>query len=160
LPTGTVVWADANGTVLAEVFTSGITNYANLGLNPTGFEIVGILFNVDATESVALSAFPGTFVYYEDADCSGPPYGWRSIYPYSLIEIDGRLLTPSARVGDGVLMRGRRDGAYFDDSSQQFIATSDCVEAEAVVPAYALSQYTPAPEILNAAYPVRLEQLP
>jgi len=162
LPTGAVVWADGNGTVLAEVFTSGIFNHANLGLNPTGWPIVGDFFNIDATGSVVLSAQPGTLVYYVDSDCSGPPYGWRPNYPYSLIEIDGRFLTPSANVSnEGVLMRGRRYGAYLDDRSQQFIATGDCAEVETLLGSvYALSEYTPPPEILNAAYPVRLEQLP
>ena len=77
-----------------------------------------------------------------------------------VLEIDGLLYALSAKLTDGTLMLGLRiTGAYGNDG-ETYYPTSECTEVEQVVPTYSLSEFTPAQEVLNAVYPVRLEQLP
>jgi len=161
LPTGEVVWSDANGVVLAEVYTVGINNFAALGSTPEGGEIIGHLVNYEDTESVIVkSACAGCFIYYLEPDCSGTPYGWKKGGWNNLLEINGTFFTPSTLLSSSTLFRGARSSAGYDKRLESFFSTGECEQGDSVLPAYALSQFTPAPEILNAAYPVRLEQLP
>ena len=160
LPSGEIVWVDASGAVLAKVFRSGVMNHANFGLNGLGKDIVGELINLDASQEVVVSAFPGAGFYYVDSDCSGTPYGWTSSFLFSLLDIDGRLYTPSAKLTNQTLMRGSRTTGAYAVSDGTYTPTSECTEVEQVVPTYSLSEFTPAQEVLNAVYPVRLEQLP
>ena len=158
LPAGEVVWVDANGVVLAKVFRRGISNYVNFGLNNLGYEVVGHLINLDESQEVVVSAFAQAGIYYLEADCSGTPFSYSTNFTTSLLDVDGRFYTQSARVTDGTLMRGiRRSGTYH---LGVYTPTTECEEIEQVVSTFSLSEFTPAPEILNAAYPVRLEQLP
>ena len=160
LPSGEVVWVDATGTVLAKVYRRGMSNYVNFGLNHLGQEVVGRLINLDESQEVVVSAFSSAGrIYFIDSDCGGTPYGWNTSSTHSLLDLDGRLYTPSAKLTDGTLMRGsRKSGAY--NNSGEYTPTSECTEVEKVVPTYSLSEFTPAQEVLNAVYPVRLEQLP
>ena len=152
LPTGEVVWSDANGVVLAEVYTLGINNYATLGSRSEGGEIIGHLVNYEDTESVIVkSACGGCSIYYLEPDCSGTPYGWTTGNWSNLLEINGALLTPSTKLSDSTLFRAARSSAGYDNRTENFISTGECEQGDSVLPAYALSQFTPAPEILNAA---------
>ena len=95
---------------------------------------------------------------YLDADCSGTPYSWSSGFTESLLDLDGRFYTQSTKLTAGTLMRGlRRPGQYRGDTGA-YTPTSECTEVEQVVPTYSLSEFTPAQEVLNAVYTVRLEQ--
>ena len=159
LPSGEVVWVDATGTVLAKVFRSGISNYVNFGLNQLVREVVGHLINLDESQEVVVSAFSsgGQFYYI---DSGGTPYGWNTSFTHNLLDLDGRLYTLSAKLTDGTLMRGLRKSGAWNKSTGVYTPTSECTEVEQVVPTYSLSEFTPAQEVLNAVYPVRLEQLP
>jgi len=161
LPSGEVVWVDATGTVLAKVYRSGVTNYVNFGLNQLGREVVGHLINLDESQEVVVSAFSSAgLVYFIDNDCGGTPYSWDTNFTTSLLDLDGRLYTQSAKLTDGTLMRGLRKSGAYNKSTGVYTPTSECIEVEQVVATYSLAEFTPAQEILNAVYPVRLEQLP
>ena len=152
---------DATGTVLAKVYRRGMSNYVNFGLNHLGQEVVGRLINLDESQEVVVSAFSSAGrIYFIDSDCGGTPYGWSTGFTRSLLDIDGRLYTPSAKLTDGTLMRGLRTSGAYDEDTGVYTPTSECTELEQVASTYSLAEFTPAQGVLNAVYPVRLEQLP
>ena len=154
--TGPVVVYDANDVVLGEVVTT-----SNAGV-PI-IEVLGVqfpraaLFNEPISESVILTASNPVSAFYLQSDCLGLPFVENE---YDLIEVDGGHYVPDTSLGkENLLLASKRQktGGSF---SLVYDPASDCETLDLVKTVYPTAPYTPAPEILNAAYPVRLEQLP
>ena len=154
--TGPVVVYDANDVVLGEVVS---TSDAGVPI----IEVLGVqfpraaLFNEPISESVILTALNPVSVFYLQSDCQGPPF---VELEYDLVEVGGSHFVPNTSLGkDSLLLASKRQktGGSF---SSVYDPASDCETLDLVKTVYPTSPYTPAPEITNAAYPVRLEQLP
>ena len=149
---------DANGVALANTTDATDPVYAvrlAVGQYP---EARAVLINNAKEETVDVMAYcaTGTMLVYESADCSGQPF---VAYQEHLVSGDGsqffvatesageRLLKSSTR---GVCMNPNNDSVQFND----------CKAESWIKEIYWPGIYTPAPEIRNAEYPMRLEQLP
>ena len=74
-----------------------------------------------------------------------------------VLELTGQywIVPESAPNSEDILFLSYRTAAHEYTSD-----TGACVAMNIIKRARPMATYTPAPEILNAAYPVRLEQLP
>ena len=107
----------------------------------------------------AVSATNGiSSAYYLGADCSGAVFLYANNY---LVEIAGDIYTSPADLGpQNILTKARRSSAAYDYRTKEFLSTGGCKPEINSINGFPGVKYTPAPEILNAAYSVRLEQLP
>ena len=151
--TGKVVVVDANGVVLAEPFSSQNSDlgYYQVYVDP-GRRIAN-LHNDEATETVRLGCALsgcGNPKYFLEENCVGVPFTWLPSYVYEFPEGHLYVVPEEDAVGGTLIFkstfRGQDIGA--------------CENGEFLQQATSLVPYTPAPEILNAAFPARLEQLP
>ena len=153
--TGQIVAYDANDVVLGEVrlATSGgpllyldrdpydVNNYRN-----------GLLWLNDDAQTIMLTGTRNTGVWFLDDACQGSPF---SQYKTELIRYGNSYFAADFdQAGEQLLFKSYGRPAYSEYEAQ------DCISGDYVNTGYLTRSYTPAPEILNAAYPVRLEQLP
>ena len=86
---------------------------------------------------------------------------------FSLLNrVDGKMRRISMEVHDmtisatDILFESARSSGNANFSAGSYSPAGSCRVGQTVVNAHPVITYTPAAEILNAAYPVRLEQLP
>ena len=147
---------DANDVILAESTDLGPLFEIDLDEQYEAF-----LYNDASVGTVQLHTLrhTGGRLYFESEDCTGQPlagalhnylFYWEG-WGFGIVPLvtPVNLLTKSS-----VLLGG------WNPHTEVYWAENPCESYEAVMSVIPLVAYTPAPEILNAAYPVRLEQLP
>ena len=149
---------DANNVILEETSSIGPDVFP-VYLDGTHYAFI---LNDHLGERVALYPLKhtGGMVFYESDDCTGQ----------ALVENDAQrwldflqgfgygVSAPLAKVSVITRSLVRLDG--WSQSQSEYFDEEPCEISEAIRSVVPLVTYTPAPEILNAAYPVRLEQLP
>jgi len=150
LPQGEFVIYDANSTLLGRR-SGGWKGVYDILLEVTSngqtFTKYIRLVNDEASSSVEIIDF-GQPLYFAELDCHG------EIFTGSTSN-----LLPNLRDGGWLVTTTDFSAALM----KSYISwpPSDCENSELILNAPALAlEYTPPPEILNAAYPVRIEQLP
>ena len=149
---GDIVWLDANDQVLGPSdYSGGTYNIVILSTDPV---IIGNFFNdKNSLRTYLVSANGATRAYFKSSDCTGDPFGIRT---QNIITLNGNYwVLPSNPNFETLLFNSKRQSGF-----EGRPMGGDCITGQFVTDATLLQPYTPAPEILNAAYPVRLEQLP
>ena len=144
--TGDIIVKDANDVVLAPVGRSLGADFHEVYLGPNKSSPIAYIVNDSVDQRVELRGLGGQLFFLE-SDCTGV-----ATYPYGshLVRVNGAYF---ARAVDGGFGGSFATKSYIEDGGV-------CVNADQARDVTTFSSYTPAPEILNAAYPVRLEQLP
>ena len=152
--TGTIIFEDANGGALGEAI--GVLGTTTVCLD----EFQGTFLNNADTEQVVLTGWGGgADVYFLSSDCSGQ--GCKYYSDDDFHEISGELFVRDMTVSaTDILIESARRSGNANFSVGSYSPAGSCRVGQSVVNARPVITYTPAPEILNAAYPVRLEQLP
>ena len=153
--TGDIVVKDASDTVLAK--TSENPSCADIPILITESQFpTAALTNLDLTQEVVFSSSCLPQVFFLSDDCSGIPFVETEYY---LIDLPESFYIPNPERGrESILFSSKRRSAGINNLSyNQALA---CEPGQYVATAMPSIPYTPAPEILNAVYPVRLEQLP
>jgi len=153
--TGDIVVKDNNDIVLAK--TSDNPSCADIPIELTDSQWpTAALVNLDLSQEVAFSSSCVPTVFFLENDCSGIPF---VEVEYYLIHLPESFYTPNPERGrESILFSSKRRSAGITDSS--YNQALPCESGQFVARAMPRIPYTPAPELLNAAYPVRLEQLP
>ena len=157
-PTGDIVAMDANDVVLAKASALSSITFA-LTVTEAGQSLV--LTNLTDSQEVLLTGGTtfNTWIYFRDSACGGNPFVSRGFG--NLIEVGGTLYAWTPDTGpQNLLMKSRKQGAMVFRDTGQYYPNGECENGTYTVGAVPAAVFTPAPEILNAAYPVRLEQLP
>ena len=148
---GEIVVMDANGVVLAKPYgTQYFQGSYTVNFFPNGGTRLGTIYNDDGAQTVSVSCYScSTYVYYKEENCTGIPFQGHGGYVSRLP--DGKLYVAPQEGGlGGSFLFGSRLKPSLDE----------CLNGEWSATASMMVEFIPAPEILNAAYPVRLEQLP
>ena len=151
-PTGEIVYVDADGVTLAAAKNDAAGRpYALLN------QYYVSLYNDGVSNSVVVTGYNnGLRVWYLSDDCTGQAFG---LDAYA-VSIEGQLSVPDlAADATTLLTKSYKQSGYgmgntLADSGSCIVISAQAGQLRPLV------EYTPAPEILNAAYPVRLEQLP
>ena len=153
--TGQIVAYDANDVVLGEVklaTSNGPFLYLDRVPDDVNDYREAMLWLNDDAQTIVLTGTRNTGVWFLDDACQGSPF---SQYKTQLIRYgDSYFVADFDQVGEQLLFKSYRRPAFEEYEAQ------DCISGDYVNTGYLTRPYTPAPEILNAAYPVRLEQLP
>ena len=154
--TGPIVCIDAEDIVLGRV--SSFNDVSCVIVISNNYYDRLRLVNDEATATVRYGRDRLGYIRYTEKDCQGAVFASTDGGPIwqmgdDLFTTDGDSFT--------LLQKSIRTSAYYS-SSGQFIAEGSCVDDnEAVVQrSKQLVSYTPAQEIVNATYPVRVEQIP
>ena len=149
--TGTIVVMDDQDITLGEYVGTGTNDNIRLLLQrEPSYLIIEIVNGSDDT--VYLASAADAYTYFDEPDCAGVPFASENIGGSVLTGAD----TPPGKF-------------YIQPSSEQiqqklvksYYRLNNCWNEESVLSAtYVLQEYIPAPEVLNAAFPIRLEQLP
>ena len=155
LNTGDIVIQDANDIILGKggSFGNGYTIY----VGESSSDGVLVVSNDSRNERVVFASCSGCYVYYTDAACeNGPVVAWNQSNAYL---IDGAFLVkvPEAE-REYALVKSRRKSSYFN--GQKLTDSGDCETYEITNTFPVPAEFTLPDEWTNAAYPVRLEQLP
>lgn len=162
---GDFYWVDGNGVLLgkrADGRPSSLTQGVYTDYCPGDACGQGQYFGIDLAmdhEAEAVFIDPYNYqVYYPEPDCEGPALLSMGSKVFLL---DGSYAVLSADTFS-TLVYSYKFTRYFDNYSGDWIEQSDCVNTESgqVFSGKLVIPYTPANEILNAAYPLRIEQLP
>lgn len=158
-PTGDVVVVDNNDNILGKVVSNGADYYfINIKVDTTTIELG--LRNNDADSSVTVSGQRRNFLYYTAPDCTSEPVSNRT-RAADVYDIDQTLYVVSEAVNDQTLFYGKRSSGYVSPYGEGYVATGDCIEVEEARSGYGLLSRLVLPdEISEAAYPLRLKQLP
>ena len=142
--TGDIVVMDANGVILAPIYKATGDSYTvYLGSNKTW--PLAYIINNDARERVELRGYGSDqFLYFVEPDCQGTTLGGNAA---ALVKVNDEFFADAGNAGE-LLIKSRMDGGGV------------CINGERVDRFRVFSEYTPAQELLEAAYPARLEQLP
>ena len=149
---GEIVVVDANGVVIGRPYSTQYFQGSYLvNFFPSGRTRLGVIYNDDEAQSVNVGCYScSTYIYYEENDCSGIPFV-------------GENTSYVSRLPDGKLYVAPQQGGVsgqFLFGSRLSPPSGECLSGEWATTGNLLVEFIPAPEILNAAYPVRLEQLP
>ena len=153
-PTGAVVIKDASGTVLGEAladFAGG--HYIELKVGET--TSTGVLANVTSSSSVELF-FPIQYFYLEE-DCQGLPFVQHPTFITWDDSTDEYYVGNPDVVSTTILFGSQKTSSYVANGILQSFA---CENGSVVVSALPTVPFVPPQEILNAVYPISLEQLP
>ncbi len=147
IKTGDIIVADANGVVLAKVWTAS-GDYFQVELQTTGGRILAVITNNNSTESVDLDCYScSTRIYFEKLNCEGQAFVGNP--SYLLKAPDGTWLAQSSQT------------QQIPQVTESWFENDVCHNQQiAELYLYTVFPYIPAQEILNAAYPVKLKQLP
>lgn len=97
-------------------------------------------------------------MHFPNENCTGQAF---SSFDNIISDIDGVLhVTDVSSKKEEIRGRSGGNSGYASWSTGQYFPYGDCINGDFVVNARPLIQYNLAQEIANAAYPVRLEQLP
>jgi len=149
---GDIVWLDANDEILGPSdYSGGTFNIVKLSIDPV---IIGNFFNDESSlRTYLVSANSATRAYFKSSDCTGDPFGIRT---QDIVTLNSNYwIIPSNPNFETLLFNSRRQSGSVGSPMG-----GGCSTGQFVSDATLLQPYTPAPEIVNAAYPVRLEQLP
>ena len=153
--TGQIVAYDANDVVLGEVrlaTSEGPLLYLDRDPDDANNYRNGLLWLNDDAQTIVLTGTRNTGVWFLDDACQGSPF---SQYKTQLIRYGKSYFAADFdQAGEQLLFKSYRRPAFSEYEAQ------DCISGDYVNTGCLTRPYTPAPEILNAAYPVRLEQLP
>ena len=184
LQSGDFVVVDNNGTIVAEYLQNmsfqiegatldgfgGRGFFTDIYQNPIRMPRL-MLINYASTKSVGLLGYHYA-LEYESPDCSGTPYTDLPSYLLGpdngkffvgLVQNTGGPVFPSGDASKNIVVRSTRyTGGVRIQNTLEIIPPGECVQRReyGALRRSIVVEYTPAPEILNAAYPVRLEQLP
>ena len=151
-PTGTIVFEDNNGVLLAEA--SQIGNLLVFDLD----NVKGTFVNLPAERVVVTGWRSGERIYFSSEDCSGQAFGTTANMIY---DRDGELAVPLPNADkQEILSNSYLKSGSGNFKTDSFTTSGPCNSEQSVVSAYPLVEYTPPNEFLNAAYPVALAQLP
>ena len=145
--TGPIVIVDANDVVMGEHDPDPTNAFYRilLGENIGAFPVTyGYIGNDSASQSVQFTGRNHELLFAEP-DCTGPIFS-NGVF----------ALVNNIRDG-GFLVEGP---AYTVLFKSRMASPGLCQNGEFPSESHLMKNYTPAPEILNAAYPVRIEQLP
>lgn len=170
---GDIVLVDNNEILIAKVARTGLdgTNFYHYAISLTinGWDLEPLVFNDATTETVRIltesgAPLTGTKVLFMEPDCSGAAVWLAPAY--------NRTRNLIANTGDGNFFVGD-EGAVAETlvfQSQivssnmayygELRAASECIPGELVAEAYRGVRYEPPAELINAIFPVKLEQLP
>lgn len=154
--TGPIVAIDGNDTVLGEVGSFNASSIL-ISISSNPYERLRLV-NDEVTKSVLYGRSLTGRIFYTEEGCQGAALVMDSESPPWQIGDD--FFTDSG-TSYTILKRSMRWSAYYS-SDGQFEAESECLNnGESVVSRVRQAvTYTPADEIVNAVYPVRVEQLP
>ena len=147
---GDILLVDDNEVILAKVHGGGAREYLVLIDAPSASgkdnTIYAHMKNDNENERVTLLGVEWLDIYFNQANCSGAKFtsnfAWLIAWNESLYF--GDRYAPTATI-----------------LTKSYFRNGECFNSENVASNLSvLLEYTPAPEILNAAYPARLEQLP
>jgi len=166
LPTGSFVALDANDVIVAELNVAALSPSGSLDgpvfrvlLSPLNLD--SLLVNIDTDESVLLTGTTNQYVFYPTDDCSGIPYGKSHTVGWVRdLGSDGFFTLMNGTSLQLFQARSRRNTGYFESSQSTYYPPAPCDLASIAVSAGPLTLFDPASEVLEAAYPVRIEQLP
>ena len=114
---------------------------------------------VEIGASTSFGGSGNQYAYYLESDCSGSEFVRSN--RADVAEVGGVLFVPPEDpVFNRILCKARVLSAFFDDDTGVKTPSGQCESGDFTENATPAVTYTPAPEILNAAYPVRFEQLP
>lgn len=151
VPSGEIVWMDANDTILGPSFGQFI------GLGTDG-PLEAIIGSREPYSGPVITNNQPFSVYYIEPDCSGIPFITRTS---SLHDMTGSYLVaaPNTSLLDKTLFFGKKSSGY-SSSVGRYFSVSDCSTGDYVISrAVAAVSYTPSPVIVNAVYPLRIVQL-
>ena len=156
--TGDVVVYDANDVPLARVLAAETNRYqVKLSVQDVAEAYRAYIANEADANEVVIRIYGAHYIYLLDENCTGAVWKANSRWD-SLSRHSGKLwATPwplDTNTQENLLFKSRKL------MSNGMLTEAGCENGEYVRETYLAVEYTPAPEILNAAYPVRLEQLP
>ena len=155
--TGDIVFQDSQGVTIAEASSIGDSTIVVLD----GYK--GTFYNDDLNQSVQLTGYGGgADLYYLTDDCSGQVFVQDFPNPSGIFyERAGTVyIWDISFDGAEILFGSKQRSGSANFSRNTYFPVGTCITGQFAVNARPAVTYTPAPEILNAAYPVRLEQLP
>ena len=155
IPSGDIVLIDANDVILSNTSASA-TGETLFYVLSEGRQVSATIVNLTSEQRVILTSWGASYLYFVSTDCSGQPLAANSI----LHEISGKYFVPKASYQRQETLVNSRIQSGNGTYPEYYKASSQCEQKTTIANAYLMVEYTPAPEILNAAYPVRLEQLP
>lgn len=148
-PNGAIVAEDANDTTLGQVYSTTSDGWylTQVSVQPN------IQFAINNAGGIGEPN--SDIVYYLTTDCSGIAFDDGFSVQGVLHQIGEKFFIPDLTTfQESMLFKSRITTASYNSSE------SACISGEFVDRGSMLVEYTPAEEILNAAPPVRLEQLP
>lgn len=159
-PTGDIVVVDNDDNILGKVDRNG-DDWFVIDIEVDTYSITLGLWNNDADSSVVASGIiSSSNLYYTTPDCTSEPVGGSAIRSY-VYDIDQTLYVPSEAVDGQTLFYGKRNTGYVSQFGRGYIGTGPCIEIEEARSNYGLLSRLVLPdEISEAAYPLRLKQLP
>jgi len=147
---GDLVVIDNSDVTLARVLAIRDGGYmVELLVHDSSSKPVAIIKNNDLTQETEFYPVSGVTAYFLEMDCQGPAFSNNSSVVY---KHGDNFSIGGGQQAQTLLAKSRfawQTGGIGGCSNQDYIGTLS-----------PNSPYSPAPEILNAAYPVRLEQLP
>ena len=166
---GDIVVRDSNGVVLAKALEAKFEGVFLIELPVQGDPREAVLFNNPETQAVELISWNGATLLnastalFLTEDCSGTAWIAPSRQDITLGFVAAGMnlyyVVVSGAEKESLLFSSRIRGAHYSYVGE-FREASSCEIGDYIYDAFLAVTYTPAPEILNAAYPVRLEQLP
>ena len=151
-PTGAIIFQDANGVNLAEVKTGSDSAYFG--------DFEGSFYNNAETQSVILTGHGGGIDgFYLSEDCSGQLF--LTYFVDDIYEVNGNLsVVDMSFPPEQILFSSRRRSGYALFGSDLYFPAGECIAGQFTQNSRPAISYTPADEIVYAAYPVVMIQLP
>ena len=156
---GEFYWADGNGVFLGKR-AGGLESSANQNVYSDVDRFWIDLAMNHSAEQVFIDPYYYEVVYTQP-DCGGPPLTGQ--ITRSVFMLGGGYAVWSAEtLPSQTLLYSIKTTKYFNNSTGEWVDESECSNFAEPGPGNGkfVIPYTSAPEILNAAYPVRLEQVP
>ena len=157
IPNGDFVIKDTNDVILGEYWNNSLVpNWFRINLRQDK-ALIGVIGNDPATQTITLTATGAYSIYFVTDDCTGNAF---LAEPFRLHDFgdDGLAIASLGNSSGTTIFYSSKASAYWDGS--QVAPVSECRPESAISDMNVAVPYTAAPEILNAAYPVRVEQLP
>jgi hypothetical protein len=154
---GDIYFVDANGVVLGRGGTYG--PYTVLFIKYGNLDVMSGIANISASQTVEVAGFSNSLLYYQSSDCSGAPL-ITNLRNEIFKDGDDYYVKNEASAAIQIVANSRK---FVDRSSwigSYYIGSQSCESTNQIVEGKPLITFELPAELLNAAYPVRLEQLP
>ena len=157
LSSGQIVFKDANDVVVAAAVNTVEVTHAAFEIE--GRELLGNFYNDHESQQVVFSGWTGDIqVYFQSTDCTGQPLGTGANWVY---EVQGKFLTAAKDVQrQSYLTMSVFSSGSANFSTNSYRPSGECQSIPSIRNGVPLVNLALPEEIINAAYPVRLEQLP